>query len=105
MVAAAMGGPSAPAAAPGLQVPRGLGDVLSQQVPATPSQQGLSAMAAALGAHTGSNQGLAALSVAESALPGSHAPGLGPPSMIPSSASMDGHGGGALPAGLLGGGP
>ena len=105
MVAAAMGGPSAPAAAPGLHGARGLGlgDVLSQQVPATPSQQGLSAMAAALGAHTGSNQGLAALSVAESALPGSHAPGLGPPSMIPSSASMDAHA--ALPAGLLGGGP
>jgi len=103
MVAAAMGGPSAPAAAPGLHGARGLGDVLSQQVPATPSQQGLSAMAAALGAHTGSNQGLNALSVAESALPGSHAPGLGPPTMIPSSASMDGHA--ALPAGLLGGGP
>ena len=67
---------SAPAAAPGLHGARGLGDVLSQQVPATPSQQGLSAMAAALGAHTGSNHGLNALSVAESALPGSHAPGL-----------------------------
>ena len=105
MVAAAMGGAPAPAAAPGLHggPAHGLGGVLSQQVPLQPSQSGLSAMAAALGAHTGSNQGLNALSVAESALPGSHAPGLGPPSMIPSSASMDGHA--ALPAGLLGGGP